>query len=103
MARTLVIGCAVAAAIGLLPLPYAYYVLLRLAFFVSLLVLGYAVYERSQAVTPSLIVICLLAVLYNPVFLLKLGSKTGWILVNFATLCFMFWTLERASTRTSKT
>lgn len=80
-----------AAAIGLLPLPYAYFVLLRLAFFVSLLVLGHALYQKSHAVTPSLIVISLLIILYNPVFLVTIGSKPIWILVNFATLGFMFW------------
>jgi hypothetical protein len=102
MARKLAIGCAVAAAIGLLPFPYSYYVLLRLVFFVSLAVLGFTIYDKSREITPTLVIICLLAVLYNPLILVSLGSKLAWIGVNAATLCFIFWAVQRSSSADRK-
>jgi hypothetical protein len=87
----------VAAAIGLLPLPYSYYVLLRLVFFASLAVLGFTIYDKARKITPLLVIICLLAVLYNPLILIKLGNKLVWIGVNAATLCFIFWAVQRSS------
>jgi hypothetical protein len=94
MYRNLVIVCAVASGIGLLKLPYGYFVLLRLLFFVVLLVLGYAVYKKEQTLTLPLVVIGGLAILYNPLILLHLGSKVVWIVVNLGSLVFMFWVVE---------
>jgi len=102
MYRNLVVGCTVAVGIGLLPLPYAYYVLLRLAFFVALLVLGYAVYVKSQTLTLPLIAIGGLAVLYNPLFLVHLGSKAIWLVANIGTLIFMYWAAGHCTNQPGK-
>lgn len=91
MHKNLAIACAVAAGIGLLPFPYAYFILLRLFFFGCLLFLGFAVYEKAQKFTPPLFVIGGLALLYNPLFPVHLGSKAVWLGVNFVTIAFMFW------------
>jgi hypothetical protein len=96
MYRNLVIACAVAAGIGLLKLPYAYYILLRLLFFVVLLVLGHAVYKKERKLTLPLIVIGCLAILYNPLILLHLGSKAAWGAVNLGSVAFMFWVAHRS-------
>lgn len=51
MHKKLAIACAIAAGVGLLPLPYAYYILLRLLFFGCLLFLSFAIYEKNQKLT----------------------------------------------------
>ena len=90
MLRKIII-CLIAASIfGLLPLPFSYYVLLRLLYFSSLIYLGYAIYEKDKSVSPILISICLLSLLYNPVFLVHLGSKLLWAAINLATIVFVF-------------
>lgn len=103
MHKNFVVACAVAAGIGLLPLPYAYYVLLRLLFFGVLLFVGYAVYEKAQQVTPPLFVIGGLALLYNPLFLVHLGSKVAWLAVNITTIIFMFWVVTHHTENESET
>lgn len=103
MHKKLAIACASAAGVGLLPLPYAYYILLRLLFFGCLLFLSFAIYEKNQKLTPLLFVIGGLALLYNPLFLVHLGSKVAWLGVNLGTIIFMFWAAASYTNEESKT
>ena len=82
---------AVAVAIGLLPLPYGYHVLLRL------FLCGLSLYFLSRPTGIREVekwVLVGLIVLYNPVVPIELGSKTLWDAVNIATVIW-FWRLTR--------
>ena len=83
---------AVAVAIGLLPLPYEYYVLLR--FFLC----GLCVYflTRPRVRDAEKWVLVGLIVLYNPIAPVGLGSKLLWSVIDIATVAW-FWTLNRRS------
>lgn len=82
---------AVAVAIGLLPLPYGYYMLLRL------FLCGVSLYFLTR---PSGVrdtekwVLVGLVVLYNPLAPIELGSKLLWSLINIGTVVW-FWMLSR--------
>jgi|AntRauTorckE6833_2_1112554.scaffolds.fasta_scaffold14755_2 hypothetical protein len=103
MHKNLTIACGVAAVVGLLPFPYAYYILLRLFFFGCLLFLGYAVYYKAQDLTAPLFVIGGLALLYNPLFPVHLGSKAIWLGVNIGTVFYMFWVVTNHTNEASET
>jgi len=82
---------AVAVAIGLLPLPYGYYVLLRL------FLCGVSAYflTRPRGVRDGeKWVLVGLVVLYNPIAPIDLGSKALWSVINIATVAW-FWMLNR--------
>ena len=81
----------IAVAVGLLPMPSGYYMLVRLFFCgVSLFYLtrpaGVRDVERWILVG--------LAVLFNPLVPVELGDKTIWTIVNVATVAY-FWILSR--------
>ena len=80
-----------AVAVGLLPMPYGYYMLVRLFFCgVSLFYL-----TRPAGVGDAeKWVLAGLAVLYNPLVPVELGSKTLWTIVNIATVAY-FHVLNR--------
>lgn len=82
---------ALAVAIGLLPLPYGYYVLLRL------FLCGVCLYFLTQPHGVRDVekwVLAGLVVLYNPIAPIELGSKPLWSIVNIATVVW-FWFLNR--------
>ena len=82
---------AVAVALGLLPMPYGYYMLLRL------FLCGVSLYflTRPRGVRDAeKWVLGGLAVLHNPIAPVALGSKLLWSVVNIATVVF-FWRLDR--------
>ena len=84
---------ALAVAIGLLPLPDGYYMLLRL------FLCGVTVYflARPTGVREAeKWVLAGLAVLYNPIAPVEFGSKLLWSLINIATVVW-FWRLNRRS------
>lgn len=81
----IVTAAAVAVAIGLLPMPYGYYMLLRLflcgvcVYFITALP---AVRDGEKWVLGGLVV------LYNPLVPVTLGSKLLWTVINIATVAF---------------
>ena len=84
---------AVAVAIGLLPLPHEYYMLLRL------FLCGVSVYYLSSL--PGVRdsekwVLTGLAILHNPVFPIELGSKLLWSISNVATVVCLWILRQRA-------
>ena len=81
---------AIAVAIGLLPLPSDYYVLLRLFLF------GLSLYflTRARVRESEKWVLAGLALLYNPIAPIGLGSKVVWSAINIATVAW-FRTLNR--------
>lgn len=82
----------IAVAIGLLPMPYEYYMLVRLFFCgVSLFYLTRptGVREGEKWVLVGL------AVLYNPLVPVELGNKTLWTIVNVATVAYFQFLSKR--------
>jgi hypothetical protein len=95
-AASLVATCAVL--LGFTDLPYGYYMLLRLflcgvsLFFMFGAHLALADWQRW--------ILGGLAVLYNPIFPVRIGERAIWQIVNVATVGLL-WHLSRARTRPS--
>ena len=84
--------CCLMVVIGLLPLPYTYYMLLRL------IICGCAIYAAVliKPINQTFQWVAVgLALLYNPVIPVFLYSKPLWVIINLATLWF-FWTVKVA-------
>ena len=81
---------AAAVAIGLLPLPYEYYVLLRL----FLCIVSAYFLTRPGLRDAEKWVLVGLIVLYNPIAPVGLSSKLLWSVINIATVVW-FWRLSR--------
>ena len=87
----------IAVAIGLLPMPYGYYMLLRLFFCgMSLFYLTRPIGVRESEKW----VLVGLVVLYNPLVPVELGNKVLWAIVNLGTVMY-FTVLNRRITRAS--
>jgi len=82
---------ALAVALGLLPLPGDYYVLLRL--FLCGLSLYFLARPRGVRESEKWI-LGGLALLYNPIAPIPLGSKVVWSVINIATVVW-FWRLKQ--------
>lgn len=95
-ASTLVLVTAAAVVVALGPLPYGYYLLLRLW------CCGVSIVFASRLTPPWAPphgwVLGGLAVLYNPLLPVALGSKSLWTVVNVATVAYL-WALAGRSGR----
>ena len=87
---------AIAVAIGLLPLPYAYYMLLRV--FLCVLCIYFISSVRGVRDGEKWVLVGL-AVLFNPIAPVELGSKPVWSIINIGTVLW-FWMLNRRATGT---
>ena len=85
---------AIAVAIGLLPLPYAYYMLLRV--FLCVLSIYFISSVRGVRDGEKWVLVGL-AVLFNPIAPVELGSKPVWSIMNIATVVWL-WMLHRRAT-----
>jgi hypothetical protein len=84
---------AIAIAIGLLPLPYGYYLVLRL--FLCVLCI-YFVSSVPGVSDGERWVLVFLALLHNPIAPVELGSKPLWSVINIGTVAWL-WRLDRRS------
>lgn len=75
--------------LALLPFAYSSYVLIRLVFFIAVLWCGWQIYLGDQRIKNIHFVIAGLAILYNPLFLVHLGSKAIWLIINLCTSYFV--------------
>ena len=96
-----VLICLILVTIGLfLNLEYWFYILLRIAFFGILIWLtlrGPGFNKLFLTSLPGLFLILSL-LLYNPIFLIHLGSKFVWFLLNIATVLIMLWLAKHKRT-----
>ena len=92
----LIVIAVIAVAVGLLPMPYGYYMLLRL-FFCGVSLYFLSGVRRVRDVQKWVLVG--LAVLYNPLVPVELGSKPLWSIVNIGTVVW-FWALSHRATAT---
>ena len=81
-------GSMVALGLALLPLPYAYYMLLRVG---MCGVFAYLAYTASQSNEQSLTwVLGITALIYNPFAPLHLGREV-WTVINLVTIALLFY------------
>ena len=86
--QRILMGSMVALGVALLPLPYAYYMLLRVG---MCGVFAYLAYTASQSNEQGLAwVLGVTAVIYNPFAPLHLGREV-WTVVNIATIALLFY------------
>ena len=78
--------------IALAPLPYGYYLLLRLS--LGLACVYYILKLRTGASDGHRLALGGLAVLYNSLMPIHLGSKSLWTIVNVVTVLYL-WALYR--------
>ena len=76
-------------AIGVLPMPYGYYTLLRLVVCGCSLYFAYNLYETKDIAFAW--VFGFFVVLYNPIIPIYLYDKQIWIVVNIITGLVFFW------------
>jgi hypothetical protein len=88
MANNLFIACCIGVGLALLPFPYSFYILLRILFFGSMIYYAVQIYQGNIDIT--VIALIVFAVLYNPIISIHLGSKLLWLVINIATLIFMY-------------
>ena len=91
----LLTGAMIALGAALLPLPYAYYMLLRVC---MCGVFAYLAYTASQSNEQGLAwVLGITAVIYNPFAPLHLGREV-WTVINLATIGLFFFVKPRRRT-----
>ena len=76
-------GCIVFLGLALLPLPYAYYMLLRVAIFGISAYLAVAAFSSGR--TGLTWALAINALVYNPVFPVHM-TKDGWTIINLLTI-----------------
>ncbi len=88
LANNLFIACCIGVVLALFPLPYSFYILLRILFFTSMIYYAIAIYNGKIDI--KIVVLVVLTILYNPIIATHLGSKLLWLIINIATLVFMY-------------
>ena len=78
--------------ISLFKMPYGFYMITRVAFTAVLLLASYKLYKASIQLW---IMGAALAILYNPLLPIHLGSKEIWFVANVVTLCFVFFSEKK--------
>ena len=79
----ILIACIVMLAIALLPLPYAYYMLLRVVIFGASAYLAVAAFSEDK--TELAWVLAINALIYNPILPVHM-TKDGWTIINLLTI-----------------
>ena len=82
--------------IGLLNMPYGYYLLLKIVLCTVLLRQTFLHFEANNTLWIGLLAV---AVLYNPIFQIHLGSKVMWSISNIATVLFIAHSLRLVNRR----
>ena len=86
--KILVVLSTLCALLGLLPLPYSFYMLLRLLVCLTAVV-GY-IRAREEQQRSWLWIYGVIAVLYNPILPIHLMAKSLWIVINIATAVLLW-------------
>ncbi|CAC9611312.1 hypothetical protein [uncultured Gammaproteobacteria bacterium] len=97
--NNLFIACCVGVGLALLPFSYSFYILLRLLFFGSMIYYAISIYKDNIDI--KIVALVILAILYNPIIVVHLGSKLLWLVVNIATLVFMYSLKDKVDEKNS--
>ena len=91
--RTLVILSTISVVLGILPLPYGFYMLLRTIICLTA-VIGFIKSREKQEVN-WVWIYGVLAVLYNPILPVHLLLKPLWIVINLVTIVLLWKGLSK--------
>lgn len=83
-------GCVLLFAAATLPMPYEYYLSLRVGVWIALYFFLIAAYRQRETKIRWLVAIAGLAVLYNPILPVHLGVQLVWTAINVATIYMLF-------------
>ncbi len=82
--------------IGFFPMPYGFYMIIRITLCGACGYAAYLLYEKDHN---GWLFLALLAVLYNPVIPVHLHEKYIWTVVNLITLGALLWSGNRVHGR----
>lgn len=82
------------AGVGFFPLPYGFYMLLKLAFFVIAIYGAVLLYQKKDPAMWGLVGI---AILFNPLIPIHLGNRVLWILADIVALGMFYWVHHKLS------
>ena len=90
-AKVIVVGAVIFTLLGILPMPYGFYVLLRLCFCGALCWLSWQILIKGGGWSRAWLITSIpLIILYNPIIQIHLGSKFIWIRINVASVAVMW-------------
>lgn len=98
LGHKLALVCFAITVLAILPFPYEFYILIRLVFFVAVIWCGWQLYQKNKQISIIHFVIAGLAILYNPFFLIHLGSKLVWFVINIGTAFFILKIFDKLFT-----
>ena len=86
---------AVMLAIAILPLPYGYYMLVRLVVTVTAFYICYQEYNEQNKINPYVIVFGLIGLLFNPIAKIHLDKELWQVIDALSALIFGFYTYKQ--------
>ncbi|MDR1691277.1 MAG: hypothetical protein LBR35_00340 [Rickettsiales bacterium] len=78
--------------VGLFPMSYWYYTVLKIAVFAVSLIMAFCMYNETRKVTGNFLIWIVIALLYNPILFPSFSFMT-WSIINVITLLFFGYTL----------
>jgi len=75
---------------ALLPMPYEFYISLRMSICIGLALFIYYIGNQKEELSNYKYTLLGLIILYNPLFVVHLGDKLIWAFVNVGTLYILF-------------
>jgi hypothetical protein len=76
------------ALVALAPLPYGYYVFLRIVLCVAAVYLAWSEHQEAKSINAWIVGLVVLAILYNPLVPIHL-TREIWSVINLATVLFL--------------
>ncbi|SOE17227.1 hypothetical protein SAMN05877838_2122 [Hoeflea halophila] len=76
--------------LAVLPMPYGFYTFLRIAVTLAAVIAAYVIYQASQSLRWEVVVMGLVAILFNPVFQVSL-SRTIWLPIDLLCAALFFY------------
>ena len=73
--------------IAILPMPYGYYIFLRIATFITGIFIINYIYNKYQSTTKDLIIIVIVIILWNPIITVPFGREL-WIIFDIAGMIY---------------
>jgi hypothetical protein len=74
--------------VALAPLPYGYYVFLRIVFCIAAAYLAWSEHQEAKSINAWIVGLVILAILYNPLVPIHL-TREIWSVINLATVLFL--------------
>ena len=75
--------------LAVFPLPYGYYIVLRIIVTICASLIAYGVYKSSGNITPSALLFCVIAILFNPLVPIHF-SKAIWMPIDLISATIFY-------------